>query len=133
LQILVNLAINGCEACSENADVEVTPRILEGASCSTGAVCRIEGELFSKDSPCLCIEIRDAGCGFPTGDLPKLFSAYESGKEDNLGLGLAIARRLISTSAAALDRGPAPDKGTIARVLANLIPSSEGDKAATPR
>ena len=42
------------------------------------------------------VHVRDAGHGIAAGDLPQIFESFFTTKADGLGLGLAIARSLVS-------------------------------------
>jgi PAS domain S-box-containing protein len=92
-QVLLNLAINACEAMAAN---EARERIvLVETSAADGGV---------------RIAVRDRGHGLPD-DTEKLFEAFHTTKEHGLGMGLAICRALVTAHAGRLWAEPNPGGG----------------------
>ena len=75
-QVLLNLVKNACEAVKDQPDPIVT--------CSSKRV----GEMVE-----VCV--RDNGTGLSDIAQQNLFTAFKSGKEDGLGLGLSICRAIV--------------------------------------
>lgn len=68
------------------------------------------------------IEVADRGVGVAPEDLPKLFRPFFRGdksrtrKTGGIGLGLALAKRIVEAHAGTIELAPRPSGGTIARV-----------------
>jgi two-component system sensor kinase FixL len=79
-QVLLNLAVNGCDAM---AGVEA-----------------IERRLFLRteclDSEEVKVSVRDQGCGIPPEKLDRIFEPFFTTKTQGMGMGLAICRTIIS-------------------------------------
>lgn len=67
-------------------------------------------------------EVADRGVGVAPEDLPKLFRPFFRGdksrtrKTGGIGLGLALAKRIVEAHAGTIELAPRPSGGTIARV-----------------
>jgi signal transduction histidine kinase len=76
------------------------------------------------------IAVRDDGPGVAAGDRERIFLPYVRGgdgrRAGGLGLGLAIARRLVEAHGGSLGVRPAPDGGS---VFAFTLPAAAGDGA----
>jgi signal transduction histidine kinase len=77
-QVLLNLAENAREAMPNGG--ELTIRL---------------GERPSRE---VRIEVRDTGCGIPPDQLPHIFDAFYSTKDEGSGLGLAIVRQIVEAA-----------------------------------
>jgi signal transduction histidine kinase len=82
LQAVSNLLANALEAAGEGGTVTVQ--------------CQWEGETMR-------IEVCDSGPGPPPHLADRLFDPFVTGKPDGIGLGLAVARRLIQAHGGSLD------------------------------
>lgn len=79
-QILLNLLLNGIEACHRDSD-ETSLKVWLGAS------------MGKADQ--VIISVQDQGPGLPVADPEQLFEQFFTTKADGLGMGLAISRTLI--------------------------------------
>jgi signal transduction histidine kinase len=63
------------------------------------------------------IVVRDSGAGIPPEDLPHVFERYYKSRDSGgMGLGLAIARRLVELHGGTIQAESAPGQGTTMRV-----------------
>ena len=93
-QVLVNLMQNALEAMQDkDAGHRLTLRTR-----------RLE------DSVCVCVE--DLGCGVPESITGQLFEPFVTGRENGLGLGLAICQSIIDQHGGKLWFEPAGDSGS---------------------
>lgn len=79
-QVLVNLIRNGIDAMSttdpKQRKLRIDSRVAAGG---------------------VCVTVSDAGPGIPQKQLPRLFDAFYTTKEDGLGMGLAISRSIVES------------------------------------
>jgi hypothetical protein len=81
-QVLLNLVVNGMDAMST---VEQSKRILT-----------ISGRREVRDGmPGALLSVQDAGTGFKTEEMDRLFEAFYTTKPEGMGMGLAISRSII--------------------------------------
>jgi PAS domain S-box-containing protein len=85
-QILVNLLVNALHA-------------LEGAP-EENRLIEVETRL---DESFVVVTVRDRGRGIPAERLPLIFDSFVSTKENGLGLGLSICRRIIEGNAGSIE------------------------------
>ena len=64
-----------------------------------------------KDTDTIIVAVKDAGCGIPIQNLPKLFTHFFTSKPDGLGMGLSISRSIIEAHGGRLDAENNPDRG----------------------
>ena len=69
------------------------------------------------EGDCVKFEFRDTGPGIKQENLPKLFEPYFTTKKTGIGLGLAIARRVVEAHKGSIEIFNAPGRGACARVL----------------
>lgn len=97
-QVIINLVSNAIEHSYPGSVVEI----------ETG----LKSEAFA------FIEVRDSGTGIAEEDLRELFSSYGKGRgrktagERSIGLGLAIARKLVEQHAGSISVQSKPEKGS---------------------
>lgn len=81
-QVLLNLVVNGMDAM---ATVHERERLLE-----------IRARPDTQDDALAAtISVRDAGIGFQTGQVERLFEAFYTTKPHGMGMGLAISRSIV--------------------------------------
>jgi signal transduction histidine kinase len=119
-QILVNLIMNACDACSPGGRILVSaqPGVDEAAGMG----------------PHLRIEISDDGCGIPTESLHKVFDPFFTTKKrgQGTGLGLAVVAQIVRSHGAQIEVDTEAGQGTCMRLLWPLVvrESSEPHAAA---
>ena len=79
-QVLINLLVNGMDA-------------TDGAS---GAAHELTVRTGSNDNSCVEIAITDRGCGIAPDHTQRLFNAFFTTKKEGMGLGLSIARSIVT-------------------------------------
>lgn len=96
-QILLNLILNGIEACREVAESD--RRVWLDAS------------LDKSDQ--VIIRVLDQGSGLPADDPEQLFGQFYTTKADGLGMGLAISRTLAERQGGQLQGANRPEGGAV--------------------
>ena len=100
-QVFLNLGLNATEACGPAGQIEI--RCLP--STNTG-----DPRLGAR------IEIEDNGPGIPKEDMKRLFSPFFTTKPRGTGMGLAIARKIVTAHGGTIALESVEGKGTTARV-----------------
>jgi signal transduction histidine kinase len=73
-----------------------------------------------RDGDAVVVEVRDTGTGLGEGTAERAFDRFYRGGDRSshgFGLGLAIARQAAAAVGGAIDLGPAPGGGTLARLV----------------
>jgi two-component system sensor histidine kinase HydH len=94
-EVLLNLARNGLQA------------MPSGGVLTLGAEPERDG---------LALTVADTGAGIAPDILPRIFDPYFTTKADGLGLGLAIARRIVEAHGGTLEVDSAPGQGSRFRI-----------------
>jgi two-component system sensor histidine kinase HydH len=94
-QVLLNLVLNAIEAMPTGG------RLTLGAAASSAA---------------LTLRVTDTGSGIPPELLPRVFEPYVTTKTRGLGLGLAIARRIVEAHGGRIEAESQVGQGTSFRV-----------------
>jgi signal transduction histidine kinase len=105
-QVLLNLVLNAIQAMPGGG------RLILGASVSGGA---------------LTLDVSDTGDGIAPEVLRRLFEPYVTTKPKGLGLGLAIARRIVEAHGGRIEAVNSPDGGSRFRVT---LPLERGRSAS---
>jgi signal transduction histidine kinase len=93
-QLLLNLAVNACEALEDRAG-------------------RIEFEIAeNKDEGMVSLIVRDSGPGIPEDEIDRIFLPFHSNKRSGTGLGLSIVARLMEAMDGKIDVVSRPGQGT---------------------
>ena len=95
-QVLVNLLVNGCEASSSGAVVELTAGLEDDR---------------------LCLAVRDRGVGVPLNLRDRLFHPFFTTKPHGNGLGLALSRNIVQEHGGRIEASDADGGGTVFRVI----------------
>jgi signal transduction histidine kinase len=98
-QVLLNLVLNALQAMPAGG------KLTLGARASGGAV---------------TLSVTDSGSGIPPEVLPRLFEPYVTTKAKGLGLGLAIARRIVEAHGGRIEAENRPEGGSRFRVTLPL-------------
>jgi two-component system sensor kinase FixL len=77
-QVLVNLVLNAVQSMEGSARQELTITAARDAAGDT------------------CIQVADSGCGIPESMLSEMFEPFVTTRPDGLGMGLAIARMIVT-------------------------------------
>ncbi len=93
-QVILNLLMNAIQAMSGGGKLGTSGRL-------------------SKDGDWVELAIQDSGVGIPPEDMNKLFDPFFSTKEGGMGLGLAIAHRIIDQHHGKIEVESTPGKGTL--------------------
>jgi two-component system sensor histidine kinase HydH len=104
-QVLLNLILNAIQAMPGGG------KLTLGASVSGGT---------------LAIEVSDTGSGIAPDVLPRLFEPYVTTKAKGLGLGLAIARRIVEAHRGTIEAGNRPEGGSRFRVILPVAGARRG-------
>jgi len=114
-QVVMNLIINGSDAMGEKSGVVRTsayavqqpPKDLQDA---------FVGGTLPADA-CVCVEVKDAGCGMKPEQLTRVFDPFFSTKPRGRGLGLAVVLGIIKAHKGAVVVDSEEGKGTRFRVF----------------
>ncbi|MCU0620052.1 MAG: ATP-binding protein [Gemmatimonadales bacterium] len=104
-QVLVNLVMNACDACSPNGRVGITARAEEsGPAAGWGRV---------------RIDVTDDGCGIPPEHSSQVFDPFFTTKKrgQGTGLGLSIAAQIVRNHGGEIALDSEPGRGTCMSVL----------------
>jgi two-component system sensor kinase FixL len=99
-QVLLNLLRNAVEAVEDSPQrvVTVVTRLIATPS-------------DTQTAPMIEVEVRDTGTGLTADELPKVFEAFFTTKQQGMGMGLAICRSIIDAHDGKLSAAPGPDGG----------------------
>jgi two-component system, NtrC family, sensor histidine kinase PilS len=104
-QLFLNLGINAIDACSENVKIgHVSVRCVPARGSEPD---RREGVL---------VEVSDDGCGVSRENLARVFDPFFSTKPKGVGMGLAIARKIVQGHEGEITMESREGKGTVVKV-----------------
>ena len=119
-QVIMNLVINASDAIgARGGSITVSTREVKCAA-DDFANAFVSGRLPT--GRCVCLEVRDNGCGMDPDKKAKIFDPFFTTKPKGRGLGLAVVLGIVVAHKGAIAVESEPGKGTIFR---NLIPCEE--------
>lgn len=95
-QVLTNLLTNAVQASTGDTPVEVE---------------------VAREDDTLAISVRDHGPGIESGEEDRIFEAFYTKRTKGVGLGLAVARRIVEMHGGTLRAENHPDGGALFRIL----------------
>ena len=104
-QVLLNLVLNAIQAMPGGGKLTLGASVFQGA---------------------LTLDVSDTGGGIAPEVLPRLFEPYVTTKAKGLGLGLAIARRIVEGHGGTIEAGNRPEGGSRFRVTLPLAGPPSG-------
>jgi two-component system sensor kinase FixL len=111
-QVLLNLVVNAFEAMRETPAAE------------RHVIIRSERESDGR----VCVSVRDFGAGLPTEEPSRIFERFFSTKRDGMGMGLAIARSIVTAHGGELAAANAQGGGTRVYFLLPVSEDRQGDE-----
>lgn len=90
-QVLWNVVLNGLQAVKENGKIVLSTALEDGTA---------------------KLIVRDDGRGIPREELSRLFEPFQTTKRDGMGLGLAIAHRIVEAHGGRIAVESEEGKGT---------------------
>ena len=99
-QVLLNLVMNSIQASTGGGEIEVSARLDDGNA---------------------VITVKDQGRGIPAEVLDKIFDPFFTTRENNLGLGLAVALHIVTGHGGKIVVEPYSDKGACVSVMLPLM------------
>jgi nitrogen-specific signal transduction histidine kinase len=106
VQVFQNLVQNGIEAMPGGGRLTLTTRL------SLDTVFGGRVDVGAGPRPLVVVQVTDEGEGIPGGFLDRVFDPFVSTKPRGLGLGLALAHRIVEEHRGALRVQSTPGKGT---------------------
>lgn len=122
-QIIMNLVINASDAIgSRGGSITVSTREVACAA-TDFANAVVNGKL--PKGRCVCLEVRDTGCGLDPDKKSKIFDPFFTTKPKGRGLGLAVVLGIVLAHKGAIVVESEPGRGTS---FLNLIPCEQEDE-----
>jgi signal transduction histidine kinase len=104
-QVFLNLGLNALDACAENLRVS---RVRLRCAAARGPAPEFRQGF--------AVEVSDDGCGIPRENITRVFDPFFTTKPRGVGMGLAIARKIIQAHGGEITLESQPGKGTTVRV-----------------
>lgn len=116
-QVMINLAMNACDACSDGEEIWIGARL----------------EHITTSSRYLCIEVVDTGCGIPTEHLLRVFDPFFTTKKrgQGTGLGLTIVSQIVRNHGGEIELKSDVGEGTRVRLRWPIVESLQGERHAS--
>lgn len=117
LQVFINLFVNAAQAIDHDGQISVSTRSIRIAA-STAA----DGTASETQEDAIVVAISDTGPGLPNGAEGRIFEPFFTTKVagEGTGLGLAVARNIVSWHGGTLTLHNNQEGGAIARVIIKL-------------
>lgn len=104
-QVFLNLGLNALDACAENLRVS---RVRLRCAAARGPAPEFRQGF--------AVEVSDDGCGIPRENITRVFDPFFTTKPRGVGMGLAIARKIVQAHGGEITLESQPGKGTTVRV-----------------
>jgi two-component system nitrogen regulation sensor histidine kinase GlnL len=132
VQVFQNLVQNGIEAMPGGGRLTLTTRL------SLDTVFGGRVDVGAGPRPLVVVQVADEGEGIPAGLLDRVFDPFVTTKPRGLGLGLALAHRIVEEHRGALRVTSTPGKGTTFSCYVPIAPATgavppSGPPAGAPR
>jgi signal transduction histidine kinase len=114
-QVVINLIVNGIQACDGRGRVRVSVRTGEAIRCG---------------APRLVVEVADDGPGMNREVAGRVFAPFFTTRREGTGLGLALVKSFLDEAGASIALDTAPGRGTTFRI--ELLTESAAASAALP-
>jgi PAS domain S-box-containing protein len=124
VQVFQNLVQNGIEAMPGGGRLTLTTRL------SLDTVFGGRVDLGAGPRPLVEVQVVDEGEGIPVELLDRVFDPFVTTKPRGLGLGLALAHRIVEEHRGALRVASVPGKGTTFRCHLPIAPTGSGGVGA---
>ncbi|MCP3919648.1 MAG: sensor histidine kinase [bacterium] len=115
-QLLINLILNAADARPKSERIALRIFTVVSEDCD-------EAEPIGA-----AVKVVDDGAGIPTGDLVKIWDPFFTTKQEGVGLGLAICRRIVEEHGGRIEVSSQTDHGTTVTVS---FPMATGKQLAT--
>jgi PAS domain S-box-containing protein len=117
--VLLNLVVNARDAMPHGGRLTIETSNVHAGPQTPGA----------QEGDCVCLVVRDTGCGIAPEHLPKVFEPFFTTKETGKGsgLGLSMVYGFVKQSGGHVRIDSEPGAGTSVRIL---LPRAGGDEAA---
>lgn len=130
-QVVMNLLINGAEACGEQpGQVRITTRSVQLTHGQAQEFAADNGPIAA--GPYLALEVTDSGCGMSEETLARIFEPFYTTKFTGRGLGLSAIRGIVKAHQGAIRVRTAAGRGTTFTVLFPITPTEETGIAEAP-
>ena len=114
-QVVINLCVNAVQAVRKNEGAVIILQLDDGSDRNTegGGTLSIQS-----DSSCLCLTIRDNGCGIEPEILDHIFEPFFTTKPvgQGSGMGLAIVHRIVTSHGGEITVDSTPNQGATFRM-----------------
>jgi len=127
IQVFQNLVQNGIEAMPGGGRLTLTTRL------SLDAMFGGRVDVGAGPRPLVEVQVMDEGEGIPPDRLDRVFDPFVSTKPRGLGLGLALAHRIVEEHRGGLRVASTPGKGTVFSAYLPIAPSTSAVPAASVR
>ncbi len=104
-RVTMNLLLNACQAVRDDGNVWVS---------------------VGRENDCAVVEVRDDGCGIPEESMDRLFEPFFTTKTSGSGLGLPIARNLVTAHRGSIGVKSTPGSGTSVTVRIPIDRTEQG-------
>ena len=122
LQVLMNLVINGAEACPDRSGTVRVSTFVTAVAPEADPASFVGGQVIPGTFACL--EVADTGSGMDEATTARIFDPFFTTKFTGRGLGLSALLGIVRGHQAQLQLVTAPGRGTTFRVLFPVPPDS---------